>query len=189
MEELIDVLDAFGIKTGIVKEKSQIKKDGNYHRAISVLIINDNNEILMQKRSSNRKVYPNLWGIFVKGHVRSNESVLESSKREVLEELGILIDESELEYLYTIKEEKITNNDYIERIFFDTFLIKKNVDINDIVIDTNEVSDVRWCHYKDVLKLIKEDILIPNKYDYEIIFEILEENIFKDKVYLKEKVK
>lgn len=81
MEELIDVLDLFGIKTGIVKEKSQIKKDGNYHRAIAVLIINEKNEILMQKRSSNKKVYPNLWSIFVKGHVRSNESVLEASKR------------------------------------------------------------------------------------------------------------
>lgn len=185
MEELIDVLDAFGIKTGIVKEKSQIKKDGNYHRAISVLIINEKNEILMQKRSSNKKVYPNLWGIFVKGHVRSNEDVFDASKREVLEELGILIDTNELEYLYTIKDEKITEDNYIERIFFDTFLIKKNIDINDIVIDTNEVSDVCWCHYKDVLKLIQEGILIPNNYDYEIIFDILEEMIVKDKVYLK----
>lgn len=91
--------------------------------------------------------------------------------------------------MYTIKDEKITNDNYIERIFFDTFLIKKNVDINDIVIDTNEVSDVCWCYYKDVLNLIKENILTPNKYDYEIIFEILEERIFKDKIYLKEKVK
>ena len=39
MEELIDVLDKDGNKTGIIKKKSEIKRDGDYHRAIAVLII------------------------------------------------------------------------------------------------------------------------------------------------------
>ena len=188
MEELIDVLDINGNKTGIVKEKSQIKKDGDYHRAISVCIINDNNEILMQKRSSNKKVYPNLWSIFVKGHVRSNESVLEASKREILEELGILIDVNELEYLYTIKDEKITDGDYIERIFFDTFLLRKNVDIKDAVIEKDEVSEVCFVNYEDVLKLIENDVMIPNKKDYEKIFDILSRKLTLKKEYVLKKV-
>ncbi len=45
MEELIDVLDKDGNKTGIIKRKSDIKKDGDYHRAIAVLVINNKNEI------------------------------------------------------------------------------------------------------------------------------------------------
>lgn len=60
-EELIDVLDENGNKTGQIKTKSQIKKEGNFHRAISVCIINSNKEILMQKRS-NTKRYIQIYG-------------------------------------------------------------------------------------------------------------------------------
>ena len=45
LEELIEVLDCNGNKTGEIKPKSEIKKAGDYHRAIAVCIINDNNKV------------------------------------------------------------------------------------------------------------------------------------------------
>ncbi len=172
MEELIDALDKFGNKTGIIKRKSEIKKDGDYHRAISVLIINDNNEILMQKRSQNKKFYPNLWSLFVKGHIQSKEDPISACIREIKEELGIIVREEELKYLYTIKEEK-RENDYIENIFFDTYILKKNIDLKKVIIEKDELSDVKYITVSKVLKLIKkkDKSLAPNKQDYEIIFK------------------
>ena len=186
MEELIDVLDSNGNKTGIIKNKSEIKRDGDFHRAISVCIINNQNEILMQQRSSNKKVFPNLWSIFVKGHVTSGETSFEASQREILEELGIMIDTSELEYLYTIKEHIVTNNSYIENIFFDTFLLRKDIDINSIKLQTEEVSDVKFMYYKDIYNLIDNDAMIPNKKDYDLIFPIIDK-LNKKKVLVKGK--
>lgn len=187
MEELIDVLDDNGYKTGIVKPKSKIKSDGDFHRAIAVCIINDNQEILIQKRSSNKKVYPNLWSIFVKGHVRTGETSLYASQREIYEELGFLVNVNELEYLYTIKEEKVANHHYIENIFFDTFLLKIDIDLKDIIIEKEEVSEVCFKNYQEVLNLIENsNIMIPNTKDYERIFSLLEENFKrKNKAYLK----
>lgn len=174
MEELIDVLDGNGNKTGEIKPKSTVKKEGDFHKAISVCIINEQKEILMQKRSGKKKAYPNLWSIFVKGHVIAGETSLDACKREVFEELGISIEINELQYLYTIKEETKVNEEYIENIFFDTFLLIKNIEIEKIKMQSEEVEDVKWMFYKKVEKLITErGDMVPNQKDYEKIFQFI----------------
>lgn len=173
MDELIEVLDEKGNKTGQVKAKREIKKDGNYHRAIAVLIISDN-KILLQKRNSTKKVYPNLWSLFVKGHVQAGETSIEASIREINEEIGITIKENELTYLYTIKEE--TNNQcYMENIFYDTYILRKKIKLDDIVIQEDEVSEVKYMDINDVYNSIQNnsELFVPNKEDYKRIFEYL----------------
>ena len=177
MEELIDVLDKEGNKTGEVLPKSEVKKNGLYHGAIAVCIVNDNNEILMQKRSPNKRVYPNLWSIFVKGHIESGESSIEACQREVKEELGIHINEDELEYLYTILEETSTASDYVERIFFDTYLLRKNIKLNEIIIQEEELSDIKLLPLNELKTLVEDnsEVLVPNQKDYEKIFLWIQE--------------
>ena len=179
MEELIDVLDEDGKKTGIVKPKSLIKHDGDYHRAISICFMNLNNEILLQKRSGKKIIYPNLWSMFLKGHVRSGEDSISSAIRETKEELNLKIDARELLYLYTIKEEKIKTN-YIEKIFFDTYLVLKNINFDSIILN-DEVSDVIYINYQELKEMIlNRDIrLIPNILDYEKIIPILDSVIIE----------
>ena len=43
-EELLDVLDENGIKTGEILPREEIHKKGLWHRSIVVAIINDKNE-------------------------------------------------------------------------------------------------------------------------------------------------
>lgn len=183
MDELIDVLDKDGNKTGQIKTKKDIKKDGDYHRAITVLILNDD-KILMQKRSSTKIVYPNLWSLFIKGHVKANETSLSACIREIKEEIGISVNTDELDYLYTIKEEK-RNNDYIENIFYDAFILRKNIDLKDIVIDKEEVADVSYISIDDAYQEIKDNncIYAPNDEDYQRIFEYLRKT--DEKCYVK----
>lgn len=174
MEELIDVLDNKGNKTGIIKKKSDIKRDGDYHRAIAVLVINNNNEILMQKRSSNKKVYPNLWSIFVKGHVQSGETSIDACIRELNEEVGINITGNELNHLYTIFEEVI-DKDYIERIFYDTYILRKDFNLNDITIQEEELSEIKLVDSNKVISLIENNdkSLVPNYEDYKRIINYI----------------
>ena len=47
-EEMIDVLDEYGIKTGEILSRKEIHKRGLWHRAIVLAIINENNDILLQ---------------------------------------------------------------------------------------------------------------------------------------------
>lgn len=185
MDELIDVLDKYGNKTGIVKSKLEVKKNGDYHRAISICFMNPNKEILLQQRSAKKRVYPNLWTMFLKGHIQSKEDSLTASLRETKEELGIELDKSDLIYLYTIKEEK-KNGDYIEKIFFDTYLVLKDIDLNSINMN-EEVSNVTYIDYESLKEIILNDDkrFVPNNLDYERIFLILEKMIDDKEIFLR----
>ena len=173
MEELIDCLDEFGNKTGVVKKKSDIKKDGDYHRVIAVLVVNGDN-ILIHQRSNSKKVYPNLWSLFVRGHVQAGESSIDACKREIKEEIGIDINEDELEFLYTLKE-KAKKKDYIENMFYDTYILRKDIDIKDITIQKEELNDIKFISIDEVKKQIEDSNkeYVPNDEDYKRIFEYL----------------
>ena len=174
MDELIDVLDEFGNKTGIVKKKSDIKRDGDFHRAISVLIFDEDNNVLIQKRSSSKKFFANLWSVFLKGHIQAGETPIDACIREIYEEIGLVVNPDDLTYLYTIFEEH-RDNDYIERIFFDTFFLKMRFKLSDITIQEEEVAQVKLIPVDDLISLFenKDSSLVPNYEDYKRITRIL----------------
>ncbi len=86
--EYIDIFDENNNPTGEIKEKVQAHEDGEFHRTAHVWVINDNNELLLQKRSASKKSHPNCWDISGAGHIREGESVIDGAIRELKEELG-----------------------------------------------------------------------------------------------------
>lgn len=88
------------------KKKQQAHEDGNFHRTAHVWIINDKNELLLQKRSASKKSHPNCWDISGAGHIRAEESVINGAIRELKEELGVKAKEKDLQYITTIKSTK-----------------------------------------------------------------------------------
>jgi len=65
--ELIDVLDAQGLKTGIAETKPEIHRQGLWHQTVHVWLINSQGEILLQHRSELMENYPDMWDISVAG--------------------------------------------------------------------------------------------------------------------------
>lgn len=61
------------------------------HRAIGIIIYNDQDQILLQKRSRNKDLNPGLYTISTSGHVDKGETYLQTATRELLEELGVKI--------------------------------------------------------------------------------------------------
>ena len=61
--EFLDVLDENGKKTGVVRNRELIYKNGDWHRTVHVWLLNSKNELLIQKRASNKETFPNLWAI------------------------------------------------------------------------------------------------------------------------------
>lgn len=108
--EYIDIFDENNEPTGKVKEKNQAHEDGDFHRTAHVWIINDKNELLLQKRSANKKSHPNCWDISGAGHIRAGECVIDGAIRELKEELGVEEKEKDLQYIATIKSTKNPKN-------------------------------------------------------------------------------
>ena len=78
--EYFDVLDELGNKTGEIKEREQVHKDGNWHRAVHIWIINDLCEILLQKRSLKKENHPNMWHVSCAGHIVFQNDNIETVK-------------------------------------------------------------------------------------------------------------
>lgn len=125
MEELIDVLDENGNKTGEILTRKQIHKKGLCHKIVVISIIDEKGNILMQQRSKNKSKNPGKWDVAVAGHVSSGQTSTEAAIRETLEEVGIKVKEKELEYVLTYKNKENVKEDYIDNQIYDCYIVKK----------------------------------------------------------------
>lgn len=77
----------FKILTHIEARNHNNVPKGYYISVVRVVIINDKNESLVQKRSRLKRVNPSKWGI-CSGKVDLGETPLDACIREILEEIG-----------------------------------------------------------------------------------------------------
>src|ERR1700751_5688982 len=105
--ELIDILDAEGNKTGRVKLKSEVHRDGDWHRAAHVWLLRSSNQVLLQRRSRSKENNPGKWDVSVAGHLSAGEASVQAALRETKEEIGLILREDDLQYQFTVTQEQI----------------------------------------------------------------------------------
>ena len=93
--ECFDIVTADGQRTGLVKPRAQIHRDGDWHRALHVWIAGRDAGggpfLMFQRRSAAKDTWPNRYDATVGGHYRAGES-LAQTLREIEEEIGIAPD-------------------------------------------------------------------------------------------------
>lgn len=174
MSELIDVFDENWEPTGEILEKSEAERQCKWHRAAHIWIINSQGELLLQKRSPNKKTFPNMWDISAAGHIRTGESVVKGGIREMYEELGVKITAEQLILLGTNKSFK---NQHLET----EFLIKLDIPIEDFVFNDNEVAEVKYVPWRDLAKMSEDEMKASNillHKGFKPLFEYLQEKGF-----------
>ncbi len=70
---------------------------GQLHRAFSVFLFNDQDELLLQQRSEQKPLWPGYWANSCCSHPRAGESIETAARRRIKEELDL---SCELEFLY-----------------------------------------------------------------------------------------
>ena len=179
-DELIDVLDENGIKTGNILSRKEVHKKGLWHRAIVVAIINENNEILLQQRSATKEKNANMWDISVAGHISTGQDSLSAAAREINEEvsvnLGYNVDIKDFRYMFSFRKEQKFSDEFIERQFYDFFILRKNdIDIKSIKYQESEVQAIKFCSISELRELMTLNKLV-NRYE---VYSELENYIFK----------
>lgn len=179
MEEMIDVLDENGIKTGEVLSRSEVHKRGLWHRLIVVAIINEKNEILMQQRSKIKTKNPNMWDISAAGHIGSGQTALSAAAREMNEEisinLGYTVTINDFRYVFSYRKEEKVADDYYDRQFFDFFILRKeNLELEDIKMQESEVQAIKWCSLSELKELIEKKEVIER----DAVYKEIENYIF-----------
>ncbi|MBR6113519.1 MAG: NUDIX domain-containing protein [Bacilli bacterium] len=174
--ELLDVLDENGNKTGEVEERSEVYRKGLWHRSSHIWIINDNNELLVQRRNPYKATFPNLWAISVAGHVDSGETSLDTAIRELKEEVNLDVNPNELEFLFTIKRETPYKDSFL-RVFDDVYLLRKNIDCEQTKLQVEELTDIKYVYYEYLEDIFKEGDkdYVPYTEEHKKLFEILKD--------------
>ena len=72
------------------RPRHQIHAHGLRHRAVHILVFNDSQQVLLQKRSMAKDLNKGLWDTSAAGHVDQGESYDSCAPRELKEELNIM---------------------------------------------------------------------------------------------------
>ncbi|MFA7445650.1 MAG: isopentenyl-diphosphate Delta-isomerase [Flavobacteriaceae bacterium] len=162
-EELVVLVNENDIPVGLMP-KLEAHEKAVLHRAFSVFILNDKNELMLQQRAAHKYHSPLLWTNTCCSHQRENETNIEAGNRRLLEEMGF---NTQLKELFS----------FIYKAPFDNGLTEHELDHvmigyynGEPVINPDEVESWKWLDIDAVRKDMEEN---PENYTawFKIIFD------------------
>jgi isopentenyl-diphosphate Delta-isomerase len=105
MGERFDVLLADGTPKGERKARASVHRDGDWHAALHLWLVDGEGRILFQRRAASKDLAPGKVDIGVAGHLGAGESWREGL-REAHEEVGLRVVPEEVSPLLTLRSER-----------------------------------------------------------------------------------
>ncbi|MBB5269370.1 isopentenyl-diphosphate delta-isomerase [Algibacter amylolyticus] len=140
------------------------------HRAFSVFVFNDKNELMLQQRAFNKYHSPGLWTNTCCSHQRDGESNIEAGKRRLQEEMGFVVNLKEsISFIYKAP----FDNGLTEHEYDHVLLGHYN---GEPILNPDEVASWKWMP----LEAVKADIVVhPEAYTewFKVIFDKFYEHI------------
>ena len=157
MNEFVEIYSSSGKKTGKRVLLSAAHQKGFPHATVHLWLFTNSGNLVIQKRSINKKINPNIWDIIsVAGHVKFGESIEEAVIRETKEELNLKIFKENLINHDVYYYEKEYNN-LKDAEFHHSFLYKVSSSEIDLNVKNNEVSKVNLISIKNLKGIIKNN--------------------------------
>ena len=150
MSELRDLYDINSERTGKTFYKGDSIPEGYYPMVVMAVIRNSKGEFLMQKRVESKG---GDWGV-TGGHPKAGETPIEGMITEVKEELGLDFSKDD----FTLYDSGCDGNDC-----YKMYLVNKDIDLNDITIQKEELTEVRWFSTKELDKMVSTGELNPDQ--------------------------
>ncbi len=150
-------------------EKIEAHKKGLLHRAISVFIFNERNEMLIQRRALSKYHTPGIWSNTACSHPRKNETVIEAADRRLFEEMGM---KTSLNYGFKFLYKAEFSNGLIEHELDHVFFGFSNEKPS---LNNSEVCDYKYLDQGNLEKMISHqpEIFSPwFKLTYKKVFDL-----------------
>ncbi len=142
-----DILNAQGTPTGktVVRGRTFLRP-GEYHLVVHIWIVSSKGELLIQKRSKEKKLMPGEWAA-TGGSAFSGESSISAAKRELAEELGIKAEENELRFIKRIKR---------RNSLVDVWFTVCDTPAENLTLQKGEVALARWVDTKTFSEMVEK---------------------------------
>lgn len=148
-EEIFDVVDEHDCVIAQAP-RHEVHARKLRHRAVHILVWNQQGELFLQKRSMLKDQLPGVWTTSASGHVDSGEDYDTAAVRELGEELGIhLPDASHMQLLFKHPACRYTGEEFVQvyRVQWD----------GPMTLDPVEIDEGRWYAPEDVDAAIYEN--------------------------------
>lgn len=161
--EKFDVVDSNRKHLNYTKNRGEELEANEYGEGIQVWIINDG-KVLMTRRSA-KKSHPGSWEI-PGGCAQAGEKIIDVVLREMREELGIMLKESDVEFVCT---------QLYKKMFVDIYTTKIYVELDKIKLQIEEVSQAKFVNREELEKMIEENEVVPvDVKGYELVKDKIE---------------
>lgn len=172
-EEKVILVNELDQQIGLMP-KLEAHEKAVLHRAFSVFVLNDNNEIMLQQRASQKYHSPLLWTNTCCSHQREGETNIQAGNRRLFEEMGFNTELKELfHFIYKAPFDNGLTEHELDHVMIGYYNEKPK-------INREEAEDWKWMKIEDV----KSDMLLnPDVYTvwFKIIFDefyhFLEEHV------------
>ena len=146
-EDIFDVVNENDETIGR-KPRSVVHAQGLRHRAVHVLVFNTAGQIFLQLRSMTKDNNPGVWDSSCSGHVDAGESYVVAAERELMEEIGLLVEEP-LEPLF-----KLDACDYTGREFCWVYRTQSEGPLD---LNLEEIDEGRWCSNSELTEQLERN--------------------------------
>ena len=142
-------------------EKMEAHRKAVLHRAFSIFVFNDKNELMLQRRALSKYHSPGLWTNTCCSHPRPGEEVLEAGHRRLQEEMGF---DSELkkifDFIYNAELDQGLTEHEFDHVLFGRYH-------REPAINPEEVDDWKWMTMDDIAADMK-----THPHNYTVWFRI-----------------
>ena len=151
-DEYVVLVDEDDTQIG-TEEKWTAHENGQLHRAISVFILNDSDEVLLQRRIGSKPTFGGLWANTCCTHPRPGEATLETANRRLTEETGLTADLTEVgSFIYRATD---PNTGYTEHELDHVFVGRGN---DDPTLDPTEADAFLWKDIDSLREAVESDV-------------------------------
>lgn len=154
-QELLILVDENDNEIGYEEKVRAHLGEGKLHRAFSIFIFNDKNELLLQKRNKEKMLWGEFWTNTCCSHPRKGESLEEATHRRLMEEMGFDCELKEIfRFPYQAKFKDVGSEKEIDHVFVGRYN-------GPVKPDPKEVADWKWISIKELKKDIEKN---PDNY-------------------------
>jgi isopentenyldiphosphate isomerase len=156
MDELLDLVNENDEVIGQIERSKTVGHPEYIFREVGILIHDDKNRLLLQRRSYNKKSYPGNWIISAGGHVRKGENPESEAHKELREEMGFDVP---LKFAFKLLMTYPGNRSM-------AYAYTGQYDEGKIVIQKEEVEEAKFFSQEEFEKLLKTDKVEPTSADW-----------------------
>lgn len=163
MTEYFELLDEDGNRTGRVKAREAVHRDGDLHGGSHIWVIRDvgpdgHFQVLLQRRRYDKDSFPGCLDVSSAGHMTAGETFLSTALRELEEELGIRVAEDNLIFLF--KQVVGGEFEFYGQPFKNyevnfVYLLKPEVSLEILNYQREEIEELMWMDSAEILAEIR----------------------------------